>query len=183
MTAWQVRCTHHQNLRHGHGGVSLGSVPSKEYFLPDVLKREGTTIGGQGVCGRGRVRPEDGIKNIRMEDAYAKQLDQAKRPQLLYKQKTYGCTEGVQKQRALAITTPPDTAARRKTSGPGEGCFAKHIISLKINLAKYRGVVRKKNALWKTLWRRGKPPCMIMRRYAKRVQIVFFICCLIFIGL
>ena len=63
-------------------------------------------------------------------------------------------TVGAQKRRAhrlaiqqqnqidymAGITMPPDTAERRKISSPGEGCFAKQIISLNVNLAKYRGV-------------------------------------------
>lgn len=89
------------------------------------------------------------------------------------KQKLHGCTDGAQKQRAYklrsieeqqnqidrmaAMTMPPDTTARRKTANLGEGCFAKHIISLNVNLAKYRGAVQKKKrpvenplAAWKT---------------------------------
>ena len=90
------------------------------------------------------------------------------------KQELHGCADGAQKRRAYklrsieeqqnqidrvaAMTMPPDTTARRKTVSPGEGCFAKHIISLNANLAKYRGAVQKKkravenpSAAWKTV--------------------------------
>lgn len=123
----------------------------------------------------------------------------AKQTQLTRKQELHGCADGAQKQRAYrlrsieeqqnqidrmaAMTMPPDTTVRRKTANLGEGCFAKHIISLNVNLAKCRGAVQKKKGLWKTRLRRGKPTCMIMRRYTRHVQIVFSIRCLIFIGL
>ena len=133
------------------------------------------------------------------KNIYGEPTNPAKQTQLTRKQKPHGCTAGAQKRRAYrlrsieeqqnpidrvaAITMPPDTAMPRKISSPGEGYFAKHIISLNVNLAKYRGANGTEKALWKTLQRRGKPPCMIMQKYANCVQIVFCICRLIFIGL